>query len=83
MGSLQKTKQSPSLKVPGYVAFSSSFKVDRGVVFYTGSSNSGTALRGGVGGEKNLSFPFFQLAKRQRGPLGQGDSTNFVADCCY
>ena len=32
-------------------------------------------------GERNLYFPFFKLAKRQKGSWGRSVSTNFVADC--
>ena len=32
-------------------------------------------------GEGKIYFPPFKLARRQRGPLGQSVSTNFVADC--
>ena len=49
-------------------------------LFSTDSSNSGTTLHGGGRGGKDL-FPPFKLARRQRGPLGQSVSTNFVADC--
>ena len=32
-------------------------------------------------GEGKIYFPPFKLARRQRRPLGQSVSTNFVADC--
>ena len=35
----------------------------------------------GGGGKESFIFPFFKLAKRQRGPLGRSVSTNFVANC--
>ena len=31
--------------------------------------------------EGKLYFPFFKLAKRSKGPLGRGVSTNFFTDC--
>ena len=34
------------------------------------------------GGGK-LGFPLLKLVKRQKGPLGQSISTNFVTDCSY
>ena len=49
------------------------------LLFSTGSWNSGTTLHGG-GREGKALFFFFKFAKRQRGPLGQSVSTNFVTN---
>ena len=46
-------------------------------MFSKGSSNSGTTLRGGAGGEK-ATFTSFEVRKTSRSV-----STHFVADCSF
>ena len=50
------------------------------LLFSKGSSNSGTTLLGGDGGEK-LYFPLLKSGNRQKAPLGRSVSTHFVANC--
>ena len=47
-------------------------------------SNGATTLHGGdEGGGGKLHFHLWKSVKRQKGPLGCGVSTNFVADCIF
>ena len=55
------------------------------LLFSKGSSNSGTTLHGGDGGEIALFSPF-EVGKTSEGrfsALAQSVSTNFVADCTF
>ena len=76
IGHLQRTNEStslpPSLPLP-------SIQSCGACCFYIASSNSGTTLHGGDEGGKAL-FPLLKSIKRQKAPLGQSISTNFVTD---
>jgi len=55
------------------------------LLFSISSSNSGTTLHGGDGGEEALFFPF-EVGKTSEGrfsALEQSVPTNFVADCTF
>ena len=60
----------------------SSVQSFRGCLFTKGARTvAERCMQRGVGGKRY--FPLFMFVKRQKGPLGQRVSANFVADCWF
>ena len=76
IGYLQRTKESTPLPPPLH------WKVGC-LLFFIGSSTSGTTLHGGDGGTWKTYFPLVKSVKRQKSPSERSVPTNFVADCSY